>query len=311
MHFRTGYLTTRLPLDLEQSASPLLFVHPRRNPIAVELRGIEKDDPHYAPDVMYCYTTMERDVSNSRLEAFRLLSEKTEASRAKPDILQFCDSINDMLTEYARNTITTLRWRLSLSGSHNPFQSFLWLYGSLDGSTWFRLPTTTTVSVSDMLVPKVTQQLSEEIVGMVSNRILESVYHEIYRETALHSSSDRRAALVLGIAAAEIGCKKLVSNLVPNSTWLMSEIPSPPLISLLRDYLPIIEPRFSISPELIRVLEAGVQKRNQIVHGKSTSVDHKQVSSVLSAVKGLLFWFDFYSGYEWSEQYARGSENLE
>jgi len=46
----------------------------------------------------------------------------------------------------------------------------------------------------------------------------------------------RRSALVIGVAAAEVGFKRLVGSLVPQAQWLMDEVQTPSLAKMLASF---------------------------------------------------------------------------
>ena len=83
----------------------------------------------------------------------------------------------------------------------------------------------------------------EEIVRMVESGDQEPVAHQLLREAWELRSSNPRSALAIGIAAAEIGVKDLIASLVPNAQWLVMEMPSPPVVKILREYLPMLPVR--------------------------------------------------------------------
>jgi hypothetical protein len=55
---------------------------------------------------------------------------------------------------------------------------------------------------------------------------------ELLREAWRNLFVHPRSALVIGMAAAETGLKALIVDLVPENSWLIQEVQSPPIVKL-------------------------------------------------------------------------------
>jgi hypothetical protein len=117
----------------------------------------------------------------------------------------------------------------------------------------------------------------------------------------------------MAMSAAEIGLKELVSRLVPDAGWLVGNVPSPPLVRMLIEYLPrlplvnsdaaFVPPARSILDELRK----GVTMRNSAAHIGARHVDIDDVEHVVDAVTDLLWLFEYYVGNDWALQYLSDS----
>src|SRR4051794_748089 len=87
--------------------------------------------------------------------------------------------------------------------------------------------------------------------------------------------SNPRSALVTCISAIETRVKELVSDLVPETEWLLENLPSPPIDKIIRDYLDQLPTRctpegkvFRPNKEVITEIKWGIEQRNRLVHGR-------------------------------------------
>ena len=115
-----------------------------------------------------------------------------------------------------------------------------------------------------------------------------------------------RSALVMAVAAAEIGYKRAVAVLTPEAEWLVMQMPSPSLERLLREHLPQLPVLEKLSaavacPEnILKQLKVAVTLRNTLVHSGSGSISRERVERIIDAVDDLLLLLDFYCGHQWS-----------
>lgn len=140
----------------------------------------------------------------------------------------------------------------------------------------------------------------------------EPASHELWREAwAIHGEGPR-SALLMGVAAAEVGFKELTARLVPDAEWLVLNIPSPPLVTLIQEYLPKLPVRQRFDGEVrlptkqnIDQLKKIVGRRNSAIHrGEPVSVE--EAESALVLIRQLLWLFDFYGGSDWAKSRAAG-----
>jgi hypothetical protein len=218
---------------------------------------------------------------------------------------EFSRRISGVLSSAATRAFEAVRWRFDVYGPPRPYSSrgVKW---SEDLSAWHQMPMGGTVrSMVRSMV-----QLDSADVGVVNALLVdggsEPLAHYMLREARAVSLRHNTSALVIAVAAAEIGTKQLVSRFVPEATWLVEHVPSPPLERLLREYVPEL-PLGDVDPSLVpppeRLLEAlrkGVTIRNAVAHVGTRSVDPDTIHDVLDAVQDLLWLFDYYAGHHWA-----------
>lgn len=98
--------------------------------------------------------------------------------------------------------------------------------------------------------------------------------------------------------------KQLIASLVPDARWLVEELPSPPLVPMMKHYLPDLPIRAPVEREhrcprhLRSALQTAIEERNDVVHrGLSPTAD---LRNTLTRIREFLYLLDFYGGHEWA-----------
>ena len=135
----------------------------------------------------------------------------------------------------------------------------------------------------------------------------EPLAHELFQEAWSQQNNNSKSSLVIGIAAAETGVKHLVLESVPAASWLIENMRSPPMVRILREYLPRLPTRITIGSKvlappdwLVEAIEKGVLLRNKIVHGQAVTLKLSTVREILEAVNDLLYYCDLLAGHVWA-----------
>jgi hypothetical protein len=150
----------------------------------------------------------------------------------------------------------------------------------------------------------------EPLKDLYQNGSEEPLARQLLREARSLRSSNPRAALVIGVSAAEVGVKKLIGFLVPHAQWLVDELQTPPLTKMLRQYLPSLPVKKgftgkALSPpnELLNVLDDAVKARNKVIHVGIGPPNYTELGEMLDAVGDLLWVCDIYSGHAWPAEF--------
>ena len=151
-----------------------------------------------------------------------------------------------------------------------------------------------------------------EIEKFVREGVTEPLGHELYREAWHQQHENPRSALILGIAAAEVGFKYYVGALVPEAQWLVENVPSPPLGKMLRKYLPTLPAKLTVQGKapllpsaIVKDIEEGVELRNKVAHVGTVALTYERLEEILLAIKDLLWILDYYSGFQWALEHVR------
>jgi hypothetical protein len=223
------------------------------------------------------------------------------------------DRFFEPLRGLVASTISILRWRSGLSeGLSDPFRN-RGEYLSQDGESWTEIHMARSFRVTFVLGPrqiKTSSDLEHEVVGLIAYQSEEPLGHQLFREAWNQRSSHPRSALVIGVAAAEVGLKKLIGMLVPQAQWLVGEIQTPSFGKMLRKYLPSlpVKAKFQgkkIAPpgKLMKKLERAVEYRNKVVHAGEPPPDSEKLEEMLRAVDDFLWICDLYAGNLWVAEY--------
>ena len=222
---------------------------------------------------------------------------------------EFSSALYSELADAAIRTFEVLRWRGAMEGPVRPYRSLGFEF-SEDQGVWHRLPHKITLRITAG-VPHGPID-SAELESMISSGAQEPLSHALLREARASMTVTRSysSALIIGMAALEIGTKHLIAELAPDARWLALNMPAPPIVPILTDFLPTLPARLlangkAITPpkELIDTIKKGVTARNVAVHAGTTDLDVEFVERVLGAVGDILWILDFYAGNKWAINY--------
>ena len=228
-----------------------------------------------------------------------------------------CEIINELRSR-AKDVVDLIKWRLGLSGSNEYFRfgEFEW---SEDGKKWNKFNDFSFIFnppvVEASILPNFTDSNKiEELFSLISK---EPLYHELFREAWELRIKNPRSSIVIGMSAAEVAMKECIATLVPEAQWLAQEAPSPPLVTMMKNYLPTLPVRNNFDgkilppPKSIRKdIEEGVKLRNKVVHVGKQAPEYSKIEEILLSVKDFLWLIDYYCGFTWSLDHIR-EETLE
>jgi hypothetical protein len=226
-------------------------------------------------------------------------------SRNKEAVQKVFDDMVDAI----QRTVRLARWKTNAIGGPDPIRMgtvnhFVW---SVDGSNWKQVADSIFMKVELHQIDRTwssseTDFLQAELVKGAD----EPLGHALLREANINRIPNPRSALILGVAAAEVGFKQFASRTFPDTAWLL-ELPSPPLVEMIQKF-PWKQLKLRINgkipgvPEsIIEELRKGVTLRNKTVHSGIAAVSRDTLESLLDAVKNLLYFLDVLheSGQHW------------
>ncbi|SAL57529.1 hypothetical protein AWB69_06246 [Caballeronia udeis] len=205
------------------------------------------------------------------------------------------------------------RWRSAIEGPPRALASrgfgFLW---SSDRSFWHPTAPSLNVRMESFSPRGISQREREDIERLVDDRTAEPLGHELFREAWAQRNTNPRSSIIVGIVSLEVAVKNLIANLAPDAAWLAVNVPSPPLLRLLTDFLPTLKGRMAsgqiiIPPpeDICTAVKNGVSIRNTVAHVGGTPPKIETLEPILLAIKDLLWLFDFYSGEAWAYDFIR------
>jgi hypothetical protein len=313
---------------------PLTVVSPRRISVLVERAEIHGLDPQGGA-VAVARTQLEPNDAVARgfaaLADFRLPEGTPQASllnwrryqdasgRLKPGMVypqsslppamsSFIEQMRKDLVQAISRSCLALRWRYALPGPHNPLRAMSagpeW---SVDGSSWHLLPANSDLRTH--LAPEVypTDSVTAAVQTLLDAGHDEPIAHQIFREALENRAANRRSALVMAVAALEVGIKTFVGQWDPSASWLITHMPSPLIRRILAEYLPSLEApatrneRVSAPPKaVLDLIDKAVSFRDRVAHPLGDDIPHETVEEMLTAIGDVLWMLDFHGGAEWA-----------
>lgn len=143
------------------------------------------------------------------------------------------------------------------------------------------------------------------------NTITEPLGHSLLREAATLSYSSPLSSILIMTTALETAVKMHISQIAPETQWLMQELQSPPIFKILKDYIPGIyrlqgkEIEFwdNILP-LIKKTQKLFEIRNKVAHTGKLPPDSRPIDEYLNLVSDILYLIDVLEGHEWAKSFV-------
>src|ERR1700735_1378761 len=207
--------------------------------------------------------------------------------------------IFECMQRFALRTLRLLRWRTKSPGRPYPVRATEGFAWSLDGAEWKPVADYMSMRIRQLENPPI---LTDDAVEFLKTEILggldEPLGHELLREAWTNQDTNLRRAIVLAVAAAEVGFKQFAVKLFPDTAWILENLQSPPLSKMLELFpwdklkLQINDKPVSV-PESIKVqLKKAITLRNEIVHGRVSGLTNDTAEAVLFSVRDLLYFLD-------------------
>jgi hypothetical protein len=301
------------------------FTTPDPSAVSIEIRRYRIADS--VESELLLEATTERSVNEVRHAALEALAERRIPAgvtapehlppfeqNGTPSTAIVPNTVRDLFREtfselgaVSRKTALLLRWRRGLDvpliGLEYVANEF-----SIDHERWVLAPTELTIRIGTASVGiPLNDQLSAQLAEVVADERPVPTAHELLFEAQELAWSYGRSALVISLAALEVGIKDLVATLVPGSSWLVNNLPSPPVERIIRDYLPQLPVRAHLpgtsaitpSRELTDELRKAVLLRNDLVHIGRDRIDPAWLDEWLKLCESLLYAFECFGGRSW------------
>jgi hypothetical protein len=222
-------------------------------------------------------------------------------------------SLQDFLSETRnglafslRFAVGVLRWRLGHAGPLDPVSVLRVAWSSNDSENWHIFPRKTSGRLVRMDIPEITREVSKDVQGLVDQLTLEPLAHELWREAWDQRRTNPRSAMLIGMAALEVGIKQFAARRIPDAGWLLAEAPAPNVARLLSEFLPGLPhgdggPFKAPDAETLATVKKGTTIRNEVTHKGVRRIQPETLRIVLETVRQLLWQMDAASGLTWAE----------
>lgn len=214
------------------------------------------------------------------------------------------------------HVVDLLRWQVPAGGRHDPFEHISFEFQAVDG-VWRRLSQPVHIRHIFRLPIALDDAFERELQGLLDSGVRPPIGVSLLREARDLWPGNSRSALVLAVAAVEIGVKQCIAELSPDMGWLLENTQTAPLGDLVQHVLtPIVLARHDLAPyappeNIHKVLREANQARNTLVHRPRRKADRSEnqarrqlqflvLEELLNTVADVLFLCDFYAGREWA-----------
>jgi hypothetical protein len=308
MYFKIVYIIKPLNLGKAEEVSINVTRQDKQVRITLQRMPDEKSYKGFDKNDQLISAVLEQKLSPKREKQFAEIGTTLSNS-----LKEFTAPILSGLYDILIQTIKQYRWRLRNESGTNLIKFSNFNYYSTDGIDWKLFPISATLVFTVGFPAK--QEYSDKefksVGDLLSADQLEPLGHDLLHEAWELRRTNPRSSLVIGIAAAETGFKQFCATLAPDASWLIENVPSPPMVKMLEEYLPLIKTKYNIyghtlppPKSLTEILKKGVLLRNNIVHGKQNEVGKETVEEILNAIRDLLYLLDFYSGHIWAWEHV-------
>jgi hypothetical protein len=176
---------------------------------------------------------------------------------------------------------------------------------SIDGQEWHPMPMNITASGRSGVIPPIRDEAREDVQSYLDQGVDAPLSHALWREAWDLRGSTPRSALLIGMAALEVGVKQYISAVLPDTQWLLEELPAPPVDRLLGDYIPGLPtlsgtPAHQLDPKVRKVIRDAQNLRNKVAHAGRPDVDRQTLELTLETIRGVLWNLDVYRGFRWA-----------
>ncbi|TYB85535.1 hypothetical protein [Oceaniovalibus sp. ACAM 378] len=133
----------------------------------------------------------------------------------------------------------------------------------------------------------------------------EPLAHQLLREAKGIVEHNSRSALLICYSALEVGIKQHISKCAPDAAWLAKYAPSPPLLKILKGYLPEIhrdKPDFENWAAIklkLNLVNKFAEDRNKLAHSGESIAG--SLNDYIRITEDLLFAFDVFEGHAWAK----------
>ncbi|RKU00565.1 hypothetical protein C7H84_26095 [Burkholderia sp. Nafp2/4-1b] len=335
MNFKATYTLQKFRL---RSSSLETFVIDDDVPVTMILRRpTEEELSHgFEQDVTFCEAYAHIAPNDKTLKVFNDIESGAVRGTPEEYTIGYKDSSGEMvylpkqlpnyLTDFIARTsqvlsravnrlVNLVRWRTDAYGSHRVLatKGIGGLEWSRDTKHWYPAPTGFSVHFEQVHIERtVGAAEKQEISALLQEKADAPLHHEMFREAWHQRLANPRSAIIMGMASLEIAVKYCIGKLVPNAQWLAENVPSPPVILILKEMLPTLPAVCSLPvgavmlPDQIeRKLKNGVSIRNSLAHAGKFTLQIDSLEEILNSVKDILWLVDFLCGQVWAYNYIR------
>lgn len=222
----------------------------------------------------------------------------------------FLDDLISDLHSSTMNALQLIYWRTQMMNTaNNVMLSYIPMW-SIDEKQYYRIERKLTLQITlEAICRDFADEENNFIRELLNSSTSPSLSFDLITEAKAISKNNPRSALVIAVAALETATKNFISHQNNQFEWWVNKIQSPPIVDILKEFLPALNLRkpfengLIIPDDIIEHVKNLVQSRNNIMHGKghkSPTADH--VNKAIWLVVDLIYLFDYLKGHDWAEK---------
>jgi len=211
-------------------------------------------------------------------------------------------AISRELSSAMQRTVTLLAWRFQLNIGSRAITAAFGNEWSRGGQTWHPLSLPGAVSAWVERIPQLGARHATEIERLIATTATEPFAYELLRE-ARSLGENTRSAHIMAVTALEIGVKRFLAERIPDATWILDELQTPPVVRILQEFLPTLLPDSGwhpLSEGILKRLRSAVARRNKLAHVGQDPPSSIDVREVIELVAEVLYLLDWYRGFDWA-----------
>lgn len=226
------------------------------------------------------------------------------------DLDELLISTGDELKKHADRFVKLLRWLSNANGKaefqddRDPRFDLFWKT-TQEEYQHVPLPKQDPINLGALVGLQWTERSQQTFAELWPTNYEEPLGHQLLREAKGIAESNPRSSLLICYSALEVGTKQHIGASVPEALWLAQNSPSPPLLKILREYLPRLhkgklsfENWKNVRPILNRTLIDFTEDRNRLAH-RGEEIEGS-LSDYLRLTEDLLYAFDVVEGHSWA-----------
>ena len=246
------------------------------------------------------FRTMSRELSDPEVEW--ILHPPRE-------IVELCEDVRLELHGAASRVVQILRWMFNRTSPAQAIsrETLVW---SIGDESWYEAASTyvdtETLGGEGQYLDEAVLQLMQQVLNH-DDHFNEPLAHQIFLEAVALQDENPRASLTLAAAAAEVGIKQfaIAQTSSASEKWLITELQSPPILRLVREYLPSLTEKRTfdnraIPKEIQTLLHDAASSRNDVVHQGVDGPDPERLAAFLAATNDFLYLLDWFAGHNWA-----------
>jgi len=229
-----------------------------------------------------------------------------------PPLEELCNRVLQMLMDQQNRFLRLLRWRQNIDAPHFATAWEPALYFCVTGPSYIITPRRRGAPLTGYSPMGIRWSTNHEDALRnlwVQETLVEPVAHEILREAMYLQESSPRSCLAMTATALEIGVKDHVGRAKPDTAWLLSKMPSPPVYRILRELLPVIHQGNPIISDWSKLkpfwntCQKIAEDRNSLVHA-GVAPSPAMLTGYLFATNDVLYLLDILNGQEWARDFV-------